>query len=81
MKTKLCHKWWKRRYSKKYLPKKLSTYDHSLFILFHEIAHYIRKDHLKDRRKINEKELNKYEIDCDIRAIKYLKLLKQKESI
>ena len=67
---------WKRRYSKKYLPKKLDTSEHSLFVLFHEIAHYLRKDHLVNWKDLNQKELKQKEIDCDIKAINYLKLLK-----
>ena len=67
---------WKLRYSRKYLPKKLSTFDHALFILLHEITHYLRKDHLTNWNSLSEGELIGKETNCDIQAVKYLKLLK-----
>jgi len=70
-------KGWKKRYSKKYLPKKLNVIDHSLFILFHEIVHYLRKDHLINWDTLNQMEIIQTETDCDIRAINCLKLLKR----
>lgn len=71
------NEYWKFRYSKKYLPKKLDTFEHALFILLHELMHYIRKDHLINWNSLSEGELISKETDCDIRALNYLKLLKQ----
>ena len=63
---------WKNRHSKKYLPKKFNILDHSLWILFHEIHHYIRKDHLHyDGTDVDA------EIDCDREALKYIKILRK----
>lgn len=73
------HKDWKRRYSKEFLPKKLSTEEHALFILLHEISHYIRKDHLKWNRDMSEFDQKYAEFDCDIRALKLLELLEEIE--
>lgn len=76
MREDYIYKLWKQRYSKEYLPKKLSILDHSLFILLHEIAHYIRKDHLRWSKDMCVIEQEHAEIDCDIKALKYLKLLR-----
>jgi len=72
---------WKHRYSKKYLPKKLDTVDHSLFILFHEIAHYLNKDHLLNWGKLSQMELALKETERDIEALNYLKLVHKLEKI
>jgi hypothetical protein len=70
------NEYWKLRYSAKNLPKKFNTLDHALFILLHEIMHYIRKDHLTNWNILSEGELICKENECDIQAVKYLQLLK-----
>jgi len=72
---------WKHRYSKKYLPKKLNTIDHSLFILFHEIAHYLNKDHLINWKSLTPFELALKETKRDIEALNYLKTFHKLEKI
>lgn len=71
-------KLWKKRYSKEYLPKKLDTFEHSLFILFHEIAHYINKDHLVNWNSLSQIETIRREVICDLMALDYLKILKRR---
>ena len=72
---------WKQRYSREFLPQKMDTLEHSLFVLFHEIAHYIRKDHLFWRQGMSELDKKYAEFDCDIRALKLLELFKALRSV
>ncbi len=72
---------WKHRYSREFLPKKMDTDEHALFILLHEISHYVRKDHLSWAKGMSELDQKYAEFDCDIRALKYLELFKSLRSL